>query len=168
MREAGWEPLRSSIGFDSMEVFHHFRAMWLMFCSAADLLVNWMRVERPQVVISEAFLASLSTHFIPVVPPWPRVHVIVILIAELLVKISRKLVWNRMDAVWEGCGDPSKIFWMAEEASEKIWTWVIWGLAWRVQLMEKEACVRPYISASHWEAFLAKGTLSLNTLWFMW
>ena len=93
-----------------MEDFQHFRASQSTFCSAADLLVNWTRVGWSREAISEAFFARLSTRFMPAVPPWPGVHVRVILIAELLVKMSRKLFRNRMDAVWEGWGDPLKIF----------------------------------------------------------
>ena len=71
MREAEWDWLRSFMGSDSMAAFHRFRATRSTFCSAVDLLVKWTRVGRPRVVISEAFLARLSTRFMPAVPPWP-------------------------------------------------------------------------------------------------
>lgn len=45
-------------------------------------------------------------------------------------KIFCKFSWKRIEAICDGWGKPSKIFWVAKVASEKIWTWVIskWDL----------------------------------------
>ena len=60
--------------------------------------------------------------------------------------------WNcdrkKMDASWDGWGDASKIFSIAEEASENILKWVIVGYLMESLLTMDEACPSANISAS--------------------
>ena len=86
-------------------------------CNAAERLVNSTRGERFE---SEAFLARESASFMPFMPPWPGVQVTRQEMSFLSEKRMKKEWRKRIEAVCEGWGDPSKIFSIAEAASEKI------------------------------------------------
>ena len=113
--------------------------------SAAERLV---KSSRGFFLEDEPSFASLSAFFIPAVPPCPGVQTTETLMSLRAVKTSWKLDRKSMDASWEGWGEPSKIFSMAEDASKKIRTWVMLWLDKTVLLMMEEACPRAYISAS--------------------
>jgi hypothetical protein len=93
------------------------------------------------------YLARWSAVFIPFVPLCPGVHKTLNLRVGLAVNRSKRLVQKRMEVAWEGWGEASKIFSMADVASEKIQIEEMKGWERTKCLMMDEAWPRAYISA---------------------